>query len=143
MHGLGSPERYLLASVAAYIGIDPSREIDWVLANPLEWGRMLQAGEVDAIAGFPPMNYELHAQKAGRVILNTITDDPWRHYFCCLLAVRRQYLESYPVATKRALRAPPRPERTAPNPRTLFPSLSLLLSTPKLRSADPAPAIGK
>lgn len=105
VHGLGSPERYLLASVAAYIGIDPSREIEWVLANPLEWGRMLQAGEVDAIAGFPPMNYELHAQKAGRVILNTITDDPWRHYFCCLLAVRRQYLESYPVATKRALRA--------------------------------------
>jgi NitT/TauT family transport system substrate-binding protein len=105
VHGLGSPERFLLASVAAYIGIDPSREIEWVLANPLEWGRMLQAGEVDAIAGFPPMNYDLRAQKVGHVILNTITDDPWRHYFCCLLAVRREYLQSYPIATKRALRA--------------------------------------
>ena len=105
VHGLGSPERYLLASVAAYIGLDPSRDIEWVLANPLEWGQMLLDGKVDAIAGFPPMNYELHAQKAGHVILNTITDDPWRHYFCCMLAVRREYLQAYPIATKRALRA--------------------------------------
>ena len=105
VHGLGSPERYLLASVAAYIGIDPSRDIEWVLANPLEWGQMLLDGKVDAIAGFPPMNYELHEQKVGHVILNTITDDPWRHYFCCMLAVRREYLETYPIATKRALRA--------------------------------------
>ncbi len=105
VHGLGSPERYLLASVAAYIGLDPSRDIEWVLANPLEWGQMLVDGKVDAIAGFPPMNYELHAQQVGHVILNTITDDPWRHYFCCMLAVRRQYLDSYPIATKRALRA--------------------------------------
>ena len=105
VHGLGSPERYLLASVAAYIGLDPSHDIEWVLANPLEWGQMLLDGKVDAIAGFPPMNYELHEQKVGHVILNTITDDPWRHYFCCMLAVRREYLQSYPIATKRALRA--------------------------------------
>ena len=105
VHGLGSPERYLLASVAAYIGLDPGRDIEWVLANPLEWGQMLLDGKVDAIAGFPPMNYELHEQKAGHVILNTITDDPWRHYFCCMLAVRREYLQAYPIATKRALRA--------------------------------------
>ena len=105
VHGLGSPERFLLASVAAYIGIDPNREIEWVLANPLEWTRMLQVGEVDAIAGFPPMNYMLHEQKIGHVILNTITDEPWRYYFCCLLAARREYFESYPIATKRAIRA--------------------------------------
>ncbi|MFO1068862.1 MAG: ABC transporter substrate-binding protein [Geminicoccaceae bacterium] len=105
VHGLASPERFLLASVAAYIGIDPAKEIEWVLANPLEWSAMLEAGKVDAIAGFPPMNYDLHARKVGHVILNTITDDPWRLYFCCLLAVRREYLESNPVATKRALRA--------------------------------------
>ncbi|MFO1036413.1 MAG: ABC transporter substrate-binding protein [Geminicoccaceae bacterium] len=105
VHGLGSPERYLLASVASYIGLDPNKDIEWVLAHPLEWGAMLQAGKVDAIAGFPPMNYALHAEKVGHVILNTITDDPWRHYFCCLVAARREYAEQYPVATKRALRA--------------------------------------
>ena len=64
VHGLGSPERYLLASVAAYIGLDPSRDIEWVLANPLEWGQMLLDGKVDAIAGFPPD--ELRAARSRR-----------------------------------------------------------------------------
>ena len=95
VHGLASPERFLLASVAAYIGIDPAKEIEWVLANPLEWSAMLEAGKVDAIAGFPPMNYDLHARKVGHVILNTITDDPWRLYFCCLLAVRRELSSAF------------------------------------------------
>ncbi len=41
----------------------------------------------------------------GHVILNTTTDDPWRHFFCCMLAARREFVQKYPVATKRAIRA--------------------------------------
>jgi len=79
VHGLESPERYLLASVVAYIGLDPNTDVEWVFGHPLDWAGMLVDGKVDAIAGFPPMNYALHEQKVGKVILNTTTDDPWRH----------------------------------------------------------------
>ena len=30
---------------------------------------------------------------------------PWRHYFCCMVGARREFVQHYPVATKRALRA--------------------------------------
>jgi NitT/TauT family transport system substrate-binding protein len=103
--GLQSPERFLLASIVSYIGLDPEKDIEWVFAEPLQWGPMLVDGKVDALAAFPPMNQGLHEAKIGTVLLNTLTDDPWKNYFCCMLATNRSYLEKNPVATKRALRA--------------------------------------
>lgn len=105
VHGLGSPERYLLASVVAYIGLDPNTDIEWVFAHPNDWSGMLASGEIDAMASFPPLNYYLHDAGIGHVILNTLTDDPWRHYFCCMVAANRDFAEQNPVAAKRALRA--------------------------------------
>ena len=105
VNGLEAPERYLLASVAAYIGLDPDRDIEWVFSTPNEWAKLLVDNKVDAILTFPPLNYHLHDNKIGHVILNTTTDNPWRHYFCCMVGARRDFVEKYPVATKRALRA--------------------------------------
>ncbi len=104
VHGLGSPERYLLASIVAYIGHDPE-EIDWVFSTPNEWAQLLADRKVDAIVTFPPLNYHLHKEKIGHVILNTLVDDPWKQHLCCLIGARREFVEKYPVATKRALRA--------------------------------------
>ena len=41
-------------------------------------------GKVDALLGFPPEPQELRARNIGRMILNTTTDKPWSHYFCCM-----------------------------------------------------------
>lgn len=105
IHGLGSPERYLLASVAALIGLDPDKDIEWVFGHPNEWVGLLAEGKVDAIATFPPLNYVMHDQQIGHVILNTATDDPWRHYFCCMVAANSDFVKKNPAATKRAMRA--------------------------------------
>ena len=105
VHGLGSPERYLLASVVAYIGLDAENDIDWVFAHPNDWSGMLERGEIDAMASFPPLNYYLHDKGIGHVILNTLTDNPWRHYFCCMVAANERFAMENPVAAKRALRA--------------------------------------
>ena len=105
VHGLGSPERFLLASIAAYIGLNPDRDIEWVFSKPNEWTQLLIDGKVDAIITFPPLNYHLHANKIGHVILNTTTDNPWRNYFCCMVGARQDFVQNYPIATKRALRA--------------------------------------
>jgi len=105
IHGFGSPERYLLASMLAYIGLDPERDVTWVLAHPNDWAGMLQSGRIDAMASFPPLNYMLHDQKIGHVILNTTTDRPWRNYLCCMVAANREFAETNPIAAKRALRA--------------------------------------
>ena len=34
-----------------------------------------------------------------------MTDRPWSQYFCCLLLASPTFVESYPVATKRVIRA--------------------------------------
>ena len=103
--GLGGAIHIFLAGVAAYIGLDPQRDIEWVLAKPKDWGQLLVQGKVDAIGALPPMSYDINAQKIGHVILNTTTDEPWRYYFCCMIAARRDFVRNYPIATKRALRA--------------------------------------
>jgi NitT/TauT family transport system substrate-binding protein len=102
---MDNSEHIFLSSAAGYIGLDPRRDIEWVLSNPNDWSRLLGEGEVDAVFTSPPMSYDIHAKQIGHVILNTTTDEPWRHYFCCMVGASRQFVQNYPVATKRALRA--------------------------------------
>jgi NitT/TauT family transport system substrate-binding protein len=102
---LDNSDHIFLVSAARYIGLDPGQDIEWVLSNPNDWSRLLADGDVDAILTFPPMSYDIHAKQIGHVILNTTTDDPWRHYFCCMVGASREFMQNYPVATKRAVRA--------------------------------------
>jgi NitT/TauT family transport system substrate-binding protein len=44
-------------------------------------------------------------KKIGRVIVNTSRDRPWDQYFCCMVAARKEFVATNPVATKRAVRA--------------------------------------
>jgi NitT/TauT family transport system substrate-binding protein len=95
----------LLRLMAAQVGLDPDKDIRWVTdpsAKPLE---LFAEGKIDAFVAFPPEPQELRARRAGHVILSTAADRPWSQYFCCMLLRHRDYIRSYPVATKRVLRA--------------------------------------
>ena len=106
INGPGGPEHIFLSSVAVYVGLDPVRDIDWVVEPDYGvWPEMLATGKVDVVNAFPPQSFALREKGIGHVILNTTTDDPWRHFFCCMVAARREFVRDYPVATKRALRA--------------------------------------
>ena len=103
---MGSGEHISVASVAAYVGIDPKRDIKWVVAKTSKAALQLFVdGKVDAYWAFEPQPHQLKAMKIGHVILSTAEDKPWSQYFCCLLSARREFAQRYPVATKRALRA--------------------------------------
>jgi len=98
-------ESILLSLMAAYVGLDPKRDLNLVenrAAEPLE---LFAEGKLDAYLAFPPDVQELHARKVGHVILRTAVDRPWSQYFCCMLAANREYAARYPVATKRVIRA--------------------------------------
>jgi NitT/TauT family transport system substrate-binding protein len=102
---LGSVEYIFLASMMAYVGVDPKKDINWVTNPPAESMRLLAEGKVDAFLGFPPTPQALRAKKIGHVIVNSALDPPWSQYFCCMLAGHRKFVQKHPVATKRALRA--------------------------------------
>ena len=102
---LDSAHHLFLSSMAAYVGLDPRTDINWVTHQTVDSAELLAAGKVDALIGFPPVPQELRAKRIGQVIVNSSIDRPWSQYFCCTVAARKEFVQKNPVATKRAVRA--------------------------------------
>ena len=94
-----------LSTMAAYVGLDPVKDIHWVTSASPKPMELFAEGKIDAFLGFPPEPQELRARNVGRVIVNSAIDRPWSQYFCCVLAGNRDFTRKHPVATKRVLRA--------------------------------------
>lgn len=102
----GSVEYYFIASMVAYVGMDPRKDIQWLEAKTFDGAmRYFIDGKADAFLGSPPQPQLLRRQKIGHVIVNTVEDNPWAQYFCCVVAARPEFVAKNPIATKRALRA--------------------------------------
>jgi NitT/TauT family transport system substrate-binding protein len=103
---IGSGEHYVLISIiAANVGLDPAKDINWVAREPREQMELFANGEVDAFLANPPLAQELRGRKFGHVILNSTLDRPWSQYFCCMLLGNTDFVRRNPVATKRVVRA--------------------------------------
>jgi len=102
---LGNARHLFGASAAAYGGLDPRQDIDWITQPPAESIQLFTEGKIDAVIGFPPEPQELRARKVGHVLVNTAIDQPWSQYFCCVLTGNQGFVREHPVATKRAVRA--------------------------------------
>ncbi len=102
---MGSAEHVFLSSMAAYVGLDPRRDINWVVHASSDAMGLLAEAKIDAYLAFPPEPQELRANKVAYVVVNTATDKPWSQYFCCMLAGNREFVRKNPVATKRVVRA--------------------------------------
>ena len=103
---MGSLDYYFVASIVAYVGMDPRKDINWVEAKTFDnTMQYFIDGKVDAFLAFPPQPQRLRAKKIGQVIVNTTQDRPWAQYFCCMIAARPEFVAKNPVATKRAVRA--------------------------------------
>ena len=102
---LGSAHHVFVAAMASHVGIDPKRDINFVIHPPAESMQLLADREIDAFMGFPPDPQELREKKIGHVIVSSGLDRPWSQYFCCIVAAHQDFVRKHPVATKRALRA--------------------------------------
>jgi NitT/TauT family transport system substrate-binding protein len=102
---LESSPHVFVSAMAALVGLDPSKDINWVTSAQPKPIELFLDGKVDAFLGFPPEPQRLRAQNVGNVIVNSAQDRPWSQYFCCMLAGNRDYIRRNPVATKRVLRA--------------------------------------
>ncbi len=106
IQGAGAQQHAFVAAMAAYVGLDPVKDIDWVISPTPPPMELFAEGKIDAFLGFPPEPQELRARKVGgHVVVNSSTDRPWSQYFCCMLAGNRDFIRKHPVATKRAMRA--------------------------------------
>ena len=99
-----SSQHTFVASMVAYVGLDPRKDIDLVTTPQEESLRLFADGKIDALIALPPETQELHAKRIGRVVVNSSTDHPWSQYFCCLVVGNREFVRRHPIAAKRALR---------------------------------------
>jgi NitT/TauT family transport system substrate-binding protein len=104
---IAGSDKWYVASMASYVGLDPVRDIRWIeiTDHSIPIAQLLASGKIDAFLAIPPESQELRAQKVGHVIVNWAVDRPWSHYFCCMLAGNSEFVRKHPVATKRVLRA--------------------------------------
>ncbi|MBP1886356.1 ABC transporter substrate-binding protein [Sinorhizobium mexicanum] len=105
IQGLGSTPHVFVTSMAAYVGLDPQKDIRWVTDPSVRPMELFIKGKVDAFLGFPPEPQELRARNIGHVVVNSAIDRPWSQYFCCMLAGNADFVRNNPVATKHVLRA--------------------------------------
>lgn len=100
----GDPSYLFVAVMAAEVGIDPHKDISWVTAAGGKAMDLFVNGKVDAFLGFPPQPQELREHQIGHIVVDSAVDRPWSQYFCCLLYGNADYVQKYPVATKRVIR---------------------------------------
>jgi NitT/TauT family transport system substrate-binding protein len=102
---LGSAHHLFVSSMMAFVGLDPGRDVKFVVNSPAESIELLAERKIDALMGFPPVPQELRERKIGHVIVSSGLDRPWSQYFCCIVGANREFARRHPIATKRALRA--------------------------------------
>ena len=98
-------DEVLLKLMVALVGLNPARDIHWVLSASTGPMDLFTEGKIDAFLAVPPFLQELRARNIGHVILSSIRDQPWSKYYCCYLGISTEFAHKYPVATKRVLRA--------------------------------------
>src|SRR5215468_10026027 len=62
VQGVGSSQHIYAASMAAYVGLDPTTEIHWVINPSVKPTELYEKGQIDAFLGFPPEPQELRAR---------------------------------------------------------------------------------
>ena len=90
---------------AAHIGLDPVKDITWVVSKSPTPAELFAKGKLDAVVGSAPNPQDLRARRLGHVLASSTLDYPWSQYFCCILSGNRNFVRKYPVATKRVVRA--------------------------------------
>ena len=81
----GLVPHYFVNIMAAYVGLDPTKDINWVLSPTTSPMELFVEKKIDAFLGTPPEPQELRARKIGHVIVNSSLDRPWSQYYCCML----------------------------------------------------------
>src|SRR5438093_6618196 len=103
--GMGTPPFIFANRVLGANGIDPSKEITWLVYPAGELGLAINKGEVDAVADSEPIGSLLIAQGKVRNIADQAADFPYRDEYCCAVLVNGKFLNRNPKATAAATRA--------------------------------------
>lgn len=103
--GMGTPPFIFANRVLGAHGIDPGKDLQWVVFPAGELWLALDKGEVDAVADSEPIGSLLMATGKVRNIADQATDAPYNDEYCCAVLVNGKFLVRNPRAAAAATRA--------------------------------------
>src|SRR6185436_8525589 len=103
--GMGTPPFIFSNRVLGANGIDPSKDVTWIVFPAGELGLALDKGEVDAVADSEPIGSMLLAQGKVKNVADQATDMPYSQEYCCAVIVNGKFLAKNPKASAAATRA--------------------------------------
>ncbi len=103
--GMGTPPFIFANRVLGANGIDPSKEITWLVFPAGELGLALEKGEVDAVADSEPIGSLLAFDGKVRNVADQAQDAPYNNEYCCAVLANGKFAAKNPKATAAATRA--------------------------------------
>src|SRR3984893_11595740 len=103
--GMGTPPFIFANRVLGAGGIDPSKQITWLVFPAGELGLALDKGEVDAVADSEAIGSMLLADGKVRNVADQAVDEPYKDEYCCAVLVNGKFLARNPKAAAGATRA--------------------------------------
>lgn len=102
---MGSPPFLFASRVLAAQGLDPARDVNWVVVAPEVSGLALEKGQVDAVADSEPLGSILAAQLKVRTIADQAVDEPYRDEYCCAVVLNGKFAAGDPERAAKVTRA--------------------------------------
>jgi NitT/TauT family transport system substrate-binding protein len=103
--GMGTPPFIFANRALIAHGIDPAKEITWVVFPAGDLGLALQRGDVDAVADSEPIGTLLATKYQLKTIADGAKDVPYKDEYCCEVVVSGKFLRANPKAAAAATRA--------------------------------------
>ncbi|HEY1794042.1 MAG TPA: ABC transporter substrate-binding protein [Opitutaceae bacterium] len=138
VQGMGTPPFIFANRALALHGIDPSREVTWMVYPAGELKLALDRGDVDAVADSEPIGTLISSSGNIRNISDQATDEPFASEYCCAVVANGKFIANRPKAAAAATRAILRAAKwVEANPRAaakLAVEKKYLASTPELNA---------
>ena len=94
IQSLSSSAHLYMAIMAAQVGLDPAKDIEWVDPPKVKPMELFADGKSMPFWASRLSRRSCARAKIGRMILNTATDKPWSQYFCCMVFGNRDFVRS-------------------------------------------------
>jgi NitT/TauT family transport system substrate-binding protein len=102
---LGSPPFLFASRVLAAHGMNPSKDVEWVVLPPDVLGLALDHGQVDAVCDSEPIGSILSAGGKVRTIADQAVDPPYNQEYCCAVVLSGAFARGSPAAAAQVTRA--------------------------------------
>lgn len=102
---MGSPPFLFASRALAAKGIDPQKDVEWVVVAPEVSSLALDNGQVEAIADSEPLGSILEGMGKVHTVADQAIDEPYKDEYCCAVVVGGAFARRDPASASKVTRA--------------------------------------